>query len=160
MRLSSGVCPVPALRRAGVRVALGSDGAACNDRLDPFTEMRLATFLPRTRDVAAGSLSAFDALRMATAEGAAALHLGGQPGLSPGGLCDLAILDPEAGWALPDAWTDEPYGAIVFSMGRENVFATVVDGIVRYRAGDPTVNGLKPAAAEVRSAAAKLKSRM
>jgi 5-methylthioadenosine/S-adenosylhomocysteine deaminase len=160
MRLSSGVCPVPALRRAGVRVALGSDGAACNDRLDPFTEMRLASFLPRTREVAAGSLSAFDVLRMATAEGAAALHLGGEPGLSAGGRCDLAILDPEAGWAVPDGWTDEPYGAIVFSMGRENVFATVVDGIVRYCASDPTVSGLKPAAAEVRSAAAKLKSRM
>ncbi|MEP6802488.1 MAG: amidohydrolase family protein, partial [Acidobacteriota bacterium] len=43
MRLSSGVCPVTDLQAAGVRVALGSDGAACNDRLDPFAEMRLAT---------------------------------------------------------------------------------------------------------------------
>jgi cytosine/adenosine deaminase-related metal-dependent hydrolase len=159
MRLASGVCPVSDLRRAGVRVALGSDGAACNDRLDPFTEMRLATYLPMTR-VPRGSLSAFDVLRMATAEGAGALRLGGEPGLAAGSLCDLAILDPEAGWALPVDWTDEPYGAIVYAMGRENVFATIVDGVVRYRAGDPMVGGLKPSAAEVRGAVAKLKSRM
>lgn len=159
VRLSSGICPVEELRHCGVRVALGSDGAACNDRLDPFTEMRLATVLPRVR-TPPRALSAFEALRMATVEGSAALRLGGEPGLSAGSLCDLAILDPEAGWALPDAWTDEPYSAIVHSMGRENVYATVVDGVVRFKAGDASVGGLKPAAAEVRAAAAKLKSRM
>jgi 5-methylthioadenosine/S-adenosylhomocysteine deaminase len=158
MRLASGVCPVTELRRSGVRVVLGSDGAACNDRLDPFAEMRLATALPRAR-VPAESLSSFDALRMATVEGAAALRLGGEPGLQAGSLCDLAILDPEAGWALPDGWNDEPYGAIVHAMGRENVFATIVDGVVRYRAGDSTVGGLKPTAAEVREAMTKLKTR-
>jgi len=157
MRLRSGVAPVSELKRAGVRVALGSDGAPCNDRLDPFTEMRLATFLPATRG---GSVSAFEALRMATVEGARALHLSDRIGLEPGGLCDLAILDPEAGWALPDPWNGEPYGAIVHAMGRENVSATIVDGVVRYRASDPTVGGLKPSPAEVRAAAAKLKSRM
>ena len=73
---------------------------------------------------------------------------------------NLALLDPEAGWSLPTEWSEEPYGAIVYSMGRENVFATVVDGIVRYRASDPTVMGLKPAAAEIRDAVKKLKSRM
>ncbi|MEP6768672.1 MAG: amidohydrolase family protein [Acidobacteriota bacterium] len=159
MRLSSGVCPVSELKRAGVRVALGSDGAACNDRLDPFTEMRLATFLPRTR-IPPTSLSAFAALRMATVEGAAALRLGPEPRLAPGELCDLVLLDPEAGWALPDAWSDEPYGAIVYAMGRENVFATIVDGVVRYRAGDTTVGGLKPTAAEVGGAVAGMKARM
>ncbi len=159
MRLSSGVCPVADLKRAGVRVALGSDGAACNDRIDSFAEMRLASFLPQTR-VPAGSLSAFEALRMATVEGARSLRLAGEPGLKPGSLCDLAILDPEAGWALPDLWSDEPYGAIVYAMGRENVFATIVDGVVRFRSRDQTVGGLRPSAAEVRGAVMKMKSRM
>jgi hypothetical protein len=45
-------------------------------------------------------------------------------------------------------------------MGRENVYATVVDGVVRYRAGDPTAGGLKPSATEVRKAATTLKGRM
>jgi cytosine/adenosine deaminase-related metal-dependent hydrolase len=159
MRLASGVCPVTDLRRAGVNVGLGSDGAACNNSLDPFREMRLACFLPRTRPAAEG-LSAFEVLRMTTWDGARALHLSGPEGLIPGARADFAILDPETGWSLPDAWSEEPYGAIVYSMGPPNVFATVVDGIVRYSGGDPTVGGLKPGAEEVRAAVRSLKSRM
>ena len=74
MRLQSGVCPVSDLRRAGVRIALGSDGAACNDRLDLFAEMRLASFLTQTR-MPGGILTAFEVLRLATVEGAKALRL-------------------------------------------------------------------------------------
>jgi 5-methylthioadenosine/S-adenosylhomocysteine deaminase len=159
MRLASGVCPVNDLRRAGVNVALGSDGAACNNSLDPFREMRLACFLPRTRQ-APEKLSAFEALRMATWDGGRALHLPGPEGLLPGARADLAILDPEAGWSLPDGWSDEPYGAIVYSMSPANVFATVVDGVVCYRAGDATVNGLKPSPEQIRAAVVSLKSRM
>jgi 5-methylthioadenosine/S-adenosylhomocysteine deaminase len=159
MRLASGVCPVTDLRRSRVRVCLGSDGAACNNSLDPFREMRLAAFLPQTRP-APERLPAFEVLRMATWEGARALHLPGPEGLVAGGRADLAILDPEAGWALPDAWSQEPYGAIVYSMSRGNVFATIVDGRVRYRAGDAMVGGLKPRPDEVRAAVKSLKSRM
>jgi len=159
LRLASGVCPLPELRRAGVTVALGSDGAACNNRLDIFREMRLAAFLPQTRR-APERLSAFEALRMATWEGARALSLPGTPALAPGGRADFVLLDPEASYAMPTEWADEPYAAIVYAMGPPNVFATIVDGVVRYRAGDPTVGGLKPTAAEVREAVKKLKSRM
>jgi len=159
MRLASGVCPVVDLRRAGVRVCLGSDGAACNNSLDPFREMRLACFLPQTRPVPE-RLPAFEALRMATWEGSRALGLSGPEGLVPGGRADLAILDPEAEWALPDGWSEDPYGGIVYSMGRDNVWATVVDGRVRYRAGDATVGGLKPRPDEIRAAVRSLKSRM
>jgi cytosine/adenosine deaminase-related metal-dependent hydrolase len=159
LRLRSGVAPVEGMRRAGVRVALGSDGAACNDRLDVFREMRLAAFVARARHPPE-SLAAFDVLRMATVEAARSLDLPGLEGLAPGGRADFAILDPEAGWSLPESWGGEPYAAIVYSMGRENVFATIVDGVVRYRAGDPTVGGLKPPAAEVREAVRKLRSRM
>ena len=159
LKLASGVCPVPELRRAGVRVALGSDGAACNDRLDPFREMRLAVLLPRARPEPA-FLSPFDVLRMATWEGAAALGLDGPEGFVPGARADVALLDPESGWSLPDDWSEEPYGAIVYSMGTENVAATVVDGVVRYRAGDATVGGTKPTAVEVRHAVEAMRKRM
>lgn len=159
MRLGSGVCPVSDLRRAGVRVALGSDGAACNNLLDPFREMRLASFLPQTRALPE-RLSAFDILRMTTWEGSQALQLPGEGGFTRGGRADLAILDPEAGWSLPHDWSEEPYGAIVYSMGRENVVATIVDGVVRYRASDPAVGGLKPRPEEIREAVRRLKSRM
>jgi 5-methylthioadenosine/S-adenosylhomocysteine deaminase len=159
LKLASGVCPVPGLKRAGVRVAIGSDGAACNNLLDPFREMRLAALLPGARSEP-GPLSAFEVLRMATSEGAAALGLPGPEGLTAGARADLVILDPDAGWSLPDDWSAEPYGAIVYSMGRENVTATVVDGVVRYRREDPSVGGIKPAPAEIRRAVRSLRTRM
>ncbi len=159
LRLASGICPVPELSRAGVSVALGSDGAACATRLDPFREMRLAAALPQTRS-SPERLPAFDVLRMATVHGACALRLAGPTGFVSGGRADFVLLDPEAGWSAPYDWTAEPYAAIVYSMGPENVFATIVDGVVRYRAGDPTVGGLKPSSGEVRKAVAKMRSRM
>jgi 5-methylthioadenosine/S-adenosylhomocysteine deaminase len=159
LRLGSGVCPVPELRRAGVVVALGSDGAACNNSLDPFREMRMAASLPGTRLIPE-TLSAFEVLRMMTWDGARALGLPGAEGLVPGAPADFAILDSEAGWSLPVEWAEEPYGAIVYSMGRDNVAFTVVDGVVRYRAKDPTVGGFKPRPDEIRAAVASLKSRM
>jgi cytosine/adenosine deaminase-related metal-dependent hydrolase len=159
MRLASGVCPVGDLIRAGVNVGLASDGAACNNALDPFREMRLAGYLPQASD-RSERLSAFDLLRMATWHGARALRLEGPEGLVPGARADFVVLDPEAGFALPDGWTDEPYGSIVHSMGPVNVAATVVAGVVRYRAGDSTVGGLKPSPAEVRDAVRSLRSRM
>lgn len=159
LKLASGVCPVPEMRRAGVRVALGSDGAACNNRLDPFREMQLAAFLPHARP-AAGSLSAFEVLRMATWDGCRALGLDGPEGFVPGARADFVLLDPERGWSLPDDWSSEPYGAIVYSMGRENVSATVVDGVVRYRREDETVAGLKPSPEEIRGAVRAMRGRM
>ena len=159
LKLASGVCPVPELRRAGVRVALGSDGAACSNVLDPFREMRLAALLPGARG-GPGSLSAFEVVRMATAQGAAALHLRGPEGFAAGARANFVILDPEAGWTLPHDWSPEPYGAIVYSMGRENVSATIVDGIVRYRREDPSVAGLKPFPEEIGTTVRALRSRM
>jgi cytosine/adenosine deaminase-related metal-dependent hydrolase len=158
LKLASGVCPVPELSRAGVRVALGSDGAACNNLLDPFREMRLAALLQRVRPES-GGLSSFEVLRMATWEGAAALGLEGPEGFVPGARADFALLDPESGWSLPDDWSAEPYGAIVYSMGRENVAATVVDGVVRCRREDPTAEGLKPSSEEIRDAVERLRER-
>jgi 5-methylthioadenosine/S-adenosylhomocysteine deaminase len=159
LRLSSGVCPVPELRRAGVVVALGSDGAACNNSLDPFREMRMAASLPGTRAIPE-TLAAFEVLRMMTWDGARAVGLAGAEGLVAGAPADFVILDPAAGWSLPVEWAEEPYGAIVYSMGRDNVAFTVVDGVVRYRAKDPTVGGLKPRADEIRAAVTSLRSRM
>jgi cytosine/adenosine deaminase-related metal-dependent hydrolase len=97
---------------------------------------------------------------MATWDGAAALCLEGPEGFVPGARADFVVLDPEGGWSLPHDWSGEPYGAIVFSMGRESVAATIVDGVVRYRREDPSVGGLKPAPEAIRGATGALRSRM
>jgi cytosine/adenosine deaminase-related metal-dependent hydrolase len=155
LKLASGICPVPEFRAQGIRVTLGADGAPCNDRLDAFTEMRLAVLLPKVR-LGPGALSAWDVVRMATAEGAAALGLDAGT-LEPGRRADFVVLDPGAGFAQPVSWREDPYGPIVYSMDRSNVAATYVDGIARYVRGE--AQPLKPAPAEIESAVAALKAR-
>ncbi len=155
LKLASGICPVPEYRAQGIRVTIGADGAPCNDRLDAFTEMRLAALLPKVR-LGPGALSAWDVLRMATAEGAAALSLPTGT-LERGRRADLVLLDPGSGFAEPTTWRDDPYGPIVYSMDRSHVVATFVDGISRYRRGEPFP--LKPSSAEIGAAVAALTRR-
>jgi len=155
LKLASGICPVPEYRAQGIRVTLGADGAPCNDRLDPFTEMRLAALLPKVRP-GAGVLSAWDVVRMATADGAAALGLEAGT-LETGRRADFVLLDPGSGFASPTAWRDDPYGPIVYSMDRSHVVATYVGGILCYRRGEPFP--LKPTAEEINAAVAALKRR-
>ncbi|HEX5854077.1 MAG TPA: amidohydrolase family protein, partial [Thermoanaerobaculia bacterium] len=114
LKLASGICPVPEYRAQGIRVTLGADGAPCNDRLDAFTEMRLAALLPKVR-LGPGALSAWDVVRMATREGASALSLPTGT-LETGRRADLLLLDPGSGFAEPTTWRDDPYGPIVYSM--------------------------------------------
>ncbi len=75
MKLASGICPVDALRQAGVNVGLGTDGAASNNDLDMFGEMRSAALLGKVAASDAQAVPAWYALEMATINGAKALGL-------------------------------------------------------------------------------------
>ena len=93
LKLGSGIAPVVEMRRRGICVSLGADGAACNNRLDMFDEMRLAATLQAVRR-APGALTARDALWMATREGARALGLEDEVGsIEPGKRADLILVD-------------------------------------------------------------------
>jgi 5-methylthioadenosine/S-adenosylhomocysteine deaminase len=155
LKLASGICPMPEFRAQGIRVTLGADGAPCNDRLDAFTEMRLAALLPKVR-LGPAAISAWDVVRMATSDGAAALALNAGT-LEPGRRADFVLLDPGSGFAQPVAWREDPYGPIVYSMDRSHVAATYVDGVARYVRGEAFP--LKPLPAEIDIAVAALKAR-
>lgn len=75
LKLASGFCPVDRLQRAGINVALGTDGAASNNDLDMFGEMKMAALLAKTVGNNAAALDAHAALRMATLNGAKALGI-------------------------------------------------------------------------------------
>jgi 5-methylthioadenosine/S-adenosylhomocysteine deaminase len=75
LKLASGFCPVDKLVRAGVNVCLGTDGAASNNDLDMFSEMRTAALLAKACSGDAQALPAYKALQMATINGARALGL-------------------------------------------------------------------------------------
>jgi 5-methylthioadenosine/S-adenosylhomocysteine deaminase len=97
MKLASGIAPVAALAEAGVNVALGTDGAASNNRLDVLSEMRLAALLAKVATGNAAALPAPAVLAMATLNGARALGLEAVAGsLLPGKDADVVAVDLSA----------------------------------------------------------------
>jgi 5-methylthioadenosine/S-adenosylhomocysteine deaminase len=94
LKLSSGVAPVAKMLELGVAVGIGTDGAASNNDLDMFEEVRLAALLAKGIGGDPTALPARDALAMATRVGARALHLGQITGsLEPGKRADLIVVD-------------------------------------------------------------------
>jgi 5-methylthioadenosine/S-adenosylhomocysteine deaminase len=94
MKLASGIAPVAKIAAAGVNVALGTDGAASNNRLDLFSEMRLASLLAKVSTGDAAALPAATVLAMATLNGARALGLDAVTGsLVAGKDADLVAVD-------------------------------------------------------------------
>ncbi len=94
MKLASGTCPVNALQRKGVNVALGTDSAASNNSLNLFVEMQMAALLAKLSSQDAAALPAADALAMATINGARAMGLHDKIGsLETGKLADVIAVD-------------------------------------------------------------------
>ena len=94
LKLASGIAEVATLQKAGINVALGTDGAASNNVLDMLGEMRTAALLAKARANDASALPAADALRMATLNGAIALGLADSIGsIEPGKWADLTCID-------------------------------------------------------------------
>lgn len=118
MKLGSGIAPIPAMLEAGVLVSLGADGAPANNNLNMFEEMRAASLIQKALH-GPESMPAGLVVRMATINGANALGLGDATGsLEPGKRADILVLDPR----MPHSTGfDDPCGAIVYSMGRDNV---------------------------------------
>jgi 5-methylthioadenosine/S-adenosylhomocysteine deaminase len=94
LKLASGIAPIVKYRKAGINVAIGTDGAASNNVLDMLSEMRTAALLAKAVSQDAAAVSATDALRMATLDGAAALGLASETGsIEVGKWADLACVD-------------------------------------------------------------------
>jgi 5-methylthioadenosine/S-adenosylhomocysteine deaminase len=94
LKLASGIAPIAKYRDAGINVAIGTDGAASNNTLDMLSEMRMTALLAKATASDASAVSASDALRMATLNGAAALGLEHETGsIEPGKWADLTCID-------------------------------------------------------------------
>jgi 5-methylthioadenosine/S-adenosylhomocysteine deaminase len=127
LKLGSGVAPVVELLRRGVTVSLGADGAACNNRLDMFDEMRLAATLQAMR-TAPGALPARDVLGMATRSGARTLGRETEIGsVEVGKKADVIIVDRDRAHLAPGR---DPYSTIVYAARGTDVRTTIVDGEV------------------------------
>jgi 5-methylthioadenosine/S-adenosylhomocysteine deaminase len=127
LKLGSGVAPIVELQQKGVTVSLGADGAACNNRLDMFEEMRLAALLQAAR-LTPGALTARQALTMATRNGAKALGLEAEVGsVEVGKRADLIVVDTSRPHLVP---AEDVYSTLVYAARGSDVRTTVVDGDV------------------------------
>jgi 5-methylthioadenosine/S-adenosylhomocysteine deaminase len=119
MKLASGIAPIEALLGRNINVALGTDGAASNNRLDLFSEMRLASLLAKVATGDAAAIPAATALRMATLNGAAALGLDGEIGsLEVGKQADATAVRIADVATLP---MYDPASHLINVAGREHV---------------------------------------
>ncbi|MBW8365080.1 MAG: TRZ/ATZ family hydrolase [Rhizobium sp.] len=126
LKLASGIAPVDRFIRAGINLGFGTDGAASNNRLDLFGEMRLAALLAKGASGDAAALPAAAALRAATLDAARALNLDSQIGsIVPGKRADLVAVDLHALSGQP---VFDPVSHLVYVAGREHVTHVWVDG--------------------------------
>jgi 5-methylthioadenosine/S-adenosylhomocysteine deaminase len=134
LKLASGFAPIEALRAAGVNICLGTDGAASNNRLDIFTEMRTAALLAKAVARNAEAMPEHAALRAATLGGARALGLGARIGsIEPGKRADLVAVALRAPELVP---CYDPVSHLVYAAGREHVTHVWVDGELRIVDGE------------------------
>jgi len=125
LKLGSGIAPIVKLLEQGVSVSLGADGAACNNRLDMFTEMRTAALLQKALH-GPEVLPASRALRMATIHGARALGLDAEIGsIEAGKRADLALVRLDRLHSTP---VEDVISALVYSAQPDDVEAVVIDG--------------------------------
>ncbi len=134
LKLASGIAPIPDMLRAGVRVGLGTDGAASNNELDLLAEIQLAALLHKGVRLDPLAVPAIAALEMATIGGARALgldHLIGS--LEPGKRADVVIVELDEDNLVP---LYDPVSHLAYAVEAADVRTVLVDGrvVVRDRA--------------------------
>jgi 5-methylthioadenosine/S-adenosylhomocysteine deaminase len=131
LKHGSGVAPVAKMLSLGVTVGIGTDGAASNNDLDMFEEIRLAALLAKGINGDPTALPARDALAMATRIGAQAVHLGALTGsLEPGKRADLIVVDVDQVHNVPGFGRDHNaiYSQLVYAAKSTDVVDVMCDG--------------------------------
>lgn len=127
LKLGSGICPLNSIMEAGINVALGTDSAASNNRLDMWSEMRLAALLAKGSTGRSESFQAYQAIRMATIQGARALgveHLLGS--LEVGKAADVIAV--RLGDSLSTMPVHDLFSALVYATGPDQVTDVWIGG--------------------------------
>lgn len=125
MKLGSGLADVPAMLQSGIRVGLGTDGAASNNTLDLYREMRLAAFIAKALHGDASALRATDVIRMATCDGMVGLGFTDSGRIETGCQADLQVLRLDHPSLTP---LGEASAAIVYCGDGARVESLMVDG--------------------------------
>jgi len=128
MKIGCGVSPVPDMLKAGIPVALGTDGAASNNTLDMFREMKFAALLNKVHRMDPTVMPAGSVLEMATINGAKALGLERELGsIEVGKVADIVLVDAKRAHLIP---LHNPVSHLVYSAMGSDVDTVIVDGKV------------------------------
>jgi 5-methylthioadenosine/S-adenosylhomocysteine deaminase len=156
MKIASGIAPIADMLAAGVRVGLGTDGAASNNDLDMWEEMRLAAFLQKVDRMDPEALPATTVLSMATSGGATAVGLGDSIGsLEPGKRADLIQVAFEDVHHVP---TYDVISHLVYVSDEQDVASVVVDGKVLMKERDMLTIDTERVASEAAALAARIQA--
>ena len=131
-KLASGIAPITQFLKAGVPVALGTDGPASNNCLDMFREMFLVTGLAKLKEEDAAAVDAMEVLKMATVNGAHAMGLTEADVIAEGKLADLIMIDLKMPNMQP---LNNIAKNIVYSGSKINVKMTMIGGRILYENG-------------------------
>ncbi len=127
MKLASGIAPVPEMLQAGIPVALGTDGAASNNNLDLLEEMRSCALLHKVNTMDPMTLPSYQALEMATVNGARALGLNDVGRLKPGYKADLILVNLERPHLYP---RHDLYAHLVYAAQSSDIETVIINGQV------------------------------
>jgi cytosine/adenosine deaminase-related metal-dependent hydrolase len=156
LKLGSGIAPVAELDRVGVALALGSDGAPCNNNLDPWTEMRHAALLAKVR-TGVTAMPAKRVLRLATIDGARALGLDALVGsLEAGKRADIAVVRMDRVHAEP---AGDVFSRLVYACNARDVDHVLIDGVHVVKGGEHQLVDVERAIVGARAAARRLIAR-
>lgn len=131
-KLASGIAPVSDFLKAGIPVAVGTDGPASNNCLDMFREMFLVTGLAKLKQKDASAVDAMEVLKMATVNGALAMGLRDADILAAGKLADIIMIDLMQPNMQP---INNIPKNIVYSGSKSNVAMTMIGGRILYEKG-------------------------
>ena len=132
LKLASGIAPIVKLQRAGVPLAIGTDGAASNNALDMFREMYLVSALQKVAEKDASVCAADSVLEMACVGGARAMGLADCDDIAEGKRADLIVIDLQRPNMQP---LHNLTKNLVYAGSKENVRLTMVNGKVLYENG-------------------------
>ncbi len=156
MKIASGISPVTEMLAAGVRIGIGTDGAASNNDLDLWEEMRLASFLQKVDRMDPEVMSATTVLTMATRGGAIAAGLGDSVGsLEVGKRADIIQVAFEDVHHVP---TYDVISHLVYVTDEQDVASVVVDGKLLMREREILTIDTERVAAEAKALAARIQS--
>jgi len=153
LKLGSGVMRYDALRKAGVNVALGTDGSASNNKLSLIDEMQLASILYKGIKQDATAVPAKEAIRAATAGGYISQNREAYTSICMGMTADLVLINCNR----PGVSTvEDAVSTLAYATDRNDVVMTMVDGRILFERGEYNTIDIEKISYEYNSARSKL----